>query len=147
MVIGELALIFAAFYVGLAIYIVLIEQPARLSLNSQALLGVWKSAYNRGHVIGISTTLITAILGIAAFVISHQVFWLAGAIAILLNVPYTLTFIRPTNNKLLLTQPEFAGDETRELIVKWEKLHRFRCIFGTIAVLLFLLAVINMRSL
>ena len=141
MIIGQLALIAAAFYAGLAIYINLVEQPARLSLDNQGLLSQWKVSYTRGHVMGASTASITGLLGITAFVVSHNWFYLIAAGLILTNWPYTLAFIMPINKKILATPTETANHETRNFIEKWANLHAVRSLLGIAATILFLLAV------
>jgi hypothetical protein len=142
-VVGNLALMFALVYTGLALYITLVEHPARLCLDNQGLLKTWKISYNRGHVIGASMASLTGLLGIASFFILHNWLYLIGAACILINWPYTYIFIMPTNKKLIATTPETANEETRYLVKKWTKLHAIRWMFSGIAGIIFLLALNN----
>lgn len=144
-IVGNLALVFAFIYTGLALYITLGEHPARLSLDNQGILKVWKISYCRGHIIGASMASLTGIFGITAFFLTHNWLYLIGAAFILANWPYTYIFIMPTNNKLMATTPETANDETRALIQKWTNRHAVRWMYSSIAGLLFLLAINHLQ--
>ncbi|HXN89035.1 MAG TPA: DUF1772 domain-containing protein [Methylocella sp.] len=69
--------------------------------------------------------------------------WLAGALSLLANWPFTLIAILPTNKLLLEIPPQNAGPKSRELIRVWGRLHAVRCGLGATATVLFLWASIQ----
>src|SRR6202035_5294083 len=130
MVFGLLALIAAAFFTGVALYVNVAEQPARLSLDDRALLAEWKPSYKRGAAMQAPLALVGFLLGwIAWWHTSHPGF-LMGAIAMILPWPWTLVGIKATNDALLLTVPDRAGPQTRALVVRWGALHGVRTALG-----------------
>ncbi|PTQ09877.1 hypothetical protein CLG96_11980 [Sphingomonas oleivorans] len=137
---GLLALIVAALFTGAAIYINVAEQPARLHLDDEALLAEWKPAYKRGFAMQAPLAMIAALLGVLAWWESARPLWLAGALIILANWPYTMLAIMPTNRKLEAIAPQQASAETRRLIRRWGLLHGGRSLLGLVAVVLFLVA-------
>jgi hypothetical protein len=64
---------------------------------------------------------------------TDQQLWLVGAILMLLNWPYTVLFILPTNRKLEATAPHAANVDTRDAITHWGRLHAGRTILGALA--------------
>jgi hypothetical protein len=131
MIFGGLALIATACFAGAAIYVTMVEQPARLTLGDTALLAESKPSYRRGFAMLASLALVGGALGIAAFVTTHHDWmWIVGAVLILANWPYTLVVIRPTNQKLMATRFEAAGTDTRRLIQEWGSLDAIRSALG-----------------
>jgi hypothetical protein len=137
---GLLALITAAMFSGAALYVNVVEQPARLSLDDRALLTEWKPSYKRGAAMQAPIALVSCLLGLTAWWQTSRGGFLIGAIAILAPWPWTLVGIKPTNDALLATEPDRAGPQTRALVLKWGALHGVRTALGALATLLFLWA-------
>jgi Anthrone oxygenase len=139
MFIGQLALVTAALFSGAAIYVSVAEHPARLGLDDSALLAEWKPSYERGFAMQAPLALIGFLLGIIAR--SEMDWrWLAGALLLLANWPFTLIAISPTNKLLMEITPQGADQKSRELIEKWGRLHMVRTALGATATLFFLWA-------
>jgi hypothetical protein len=135
---GHLALTAAALFAGAALYINLVEQPARLQLDDRSLLAEWKPAYKRGFAMQATLAVVGGLLGVLAWWISSRAAFLIGALLMLANWPYTLLGIMPTNKILMATEPAEAGPGSRALIVRWNVLHAVRTALGLAAVLFFL---------
>ena len=84
--------------------------------------------------------LLGCLLGLIAWWQTSQPGFLAGAIAMIAPWPWTLIAIKPINDALLATEPDQAGQQTRELVVKWGTLHSVRTGLGALATIAFLWA-------
>jgi hypothetical protein len=140
MTFGLLALIASAIFCGAAFYVNVAEQPARLSLDDRALLAEWKPSYKRGAAMQAPLALVGFVLGLLAWAQTSHPGFLIGAIAIVAPWPWTLIAIKPTNDRLLATDPDQAGPQTRALIVKWGAIHGVRTALGALATVAFLWA-------
>jgi Domain of unknown function (DUF1772) len=138
--VGQLALIAAALFTGAAVYVNVAEQPARLALDDHASLAEWKPAYARGFVMQASLAIIGFLLGIIAARADLDWRWLAGALVLLANWPFTLVVMLPANKLLMEIPPQNAGPKSRELIQAWGRMHAVRSGLGAAATLLFLWA-------
>jgi len=140
MLTGLAALVVAALFTGAAVYINVAEQPARLSLDDRAMLAEWKPSYKRGLTMQASLAVIGFLIGAAAWWQLGGWQWLAGAVLLVANWPFTLFVIMPTNNRLMEMAPSSAGPDSRALIVTWGKLHAVRGLLGALATIMFVSA-------
>ena len=140
MIFGLLALIAAAIFGGVALYVNIVEQPARLSLDDRALLAEWKPSYKRGAAIQAPLALVGFLLGALAWWQTSHAGFLIGALLIIAPWPWTLIVIKPTNDALSAADPDQAGPQTRSLILKWGAAHGVRTVLGALATAAFLWA-------
>ncbi|MET0362709.1 MAG: DUF1772 domain-containing protein [Sphingobium sp.] len=137
MMIFLVALLGATLFTGAALYITLVEHPARLGLDDGPLLQQWQPSYKRALPIQSGLALIGGVAGLLAFYLTNDWRWVTGSVALLANWPFTLLVILPINKRLMALDPRHANFESREMLVQWGKLHNVRSLLGTIAMLLF----------
>jgi len=137
---GHLALTVAALFTGAAFYVGFAEQPARLQLDDRAQLAEWKPSYARGFAMQATLAVVGFVIGVLQWWQSGDRLWLVGALLLLANWPFTLIVIMPTNKALVATPSDAAGARSRELVVKWGRLHAVRTALGAAATLVFLWA-------
>jgi hypothetical protein len=140
MLAGQLALTLAAAFAGAAFYINVAEQPARLGLDDRNLLKQWKPSYAGGFAMLGSLAVVSSLLGFVSAWMTGDLRWLAGAILILANWPFTLFWMMATNNTLKAVSEMEAGSASRALIVTWGKLHAVRTSLGIAATAAYLWA-------
>lgn len=138
---GLAALVLAALFAGAALYISLVEHPARLQLADGPLLAEWQPSYKRALPIQAGLAVVGGAAGLIAWYQTREWQWLAGALTLLANWPFTLVALMPTNKRLLAMPIAAAGQESRALLVRWGALHAVRSVLGALAVLLLAWAV------
>ena len=139
MLTGALALAFAAAFSGAALYINLVEQPARLALDDSALLSEWRPSDRRGFAMLASLALIAAALALTAYFQTQDVRWLIGAIIVIASWPYTFFAMVPMNNRILNISAGESG-AARELVRTWGLLEYGQTAIGLVACGVFLWA-------
>ena len=140
MLVGHLALVAAALFTGAAFYINFAEQTARLELDDRSLLAEWKPAYRRGYLMQATLAVIGFALGILAWWLTGKLAYIAGAVLMVANWPWTIFAIFPTNRALMATDLAQAGPQTRALLLTWNRLHAVRTGLGALATIAFLIA-------
>ena len=141
MILTAAALAVSAAFAGAALYINVVEQPARLALDDGALLAEWKPAYKRGTLMQAPLALAGCMLGVAAWLLEQEPLAAVGALLAILPWPITFILIAPTNTRLTQTRTSDAGAESRALVHRWGRLHALRTLTSVSACAVFLLAI------
>ncbi len=136
-VIEFIAAVGCAFFAGAAIYINLVEHPARMSCDTKTAATVWAPSYKRATVMQALLAILSFLAGVGAWLLGGGIMWLVGAVLIGLVVPFTFIAIMPTNQQLLAPGRDLASSETRALLDKWGRLHAVRSLLGVIASVVF----------
>ena len=114
---GPIALAFAAAYLGAALYSVLVEQPARLTLDDRALVKEWAPSDRRALLMLAIFARAAAIAALVEYRAGGNALWLIGAAFAMASWPYMAFVLVPVNNRLLDPAAEGAG--ARGLIATW----------------------------
>ena len=137
---GFIAVLASTFFAGAALYVNLVEHPARLSLGTEFAAKEFGPSYKRATVMQASLALLATFSGVLSFFLRGGVLWLLASVSIFLVVPFTLVVILPTNNRLLEKDRDLSSPETLALLKTWGRLHAVRSALGLLASCLFLRA-------
>jgi hypothetical protein len=116
---GLIAFATACAFVGAALYVNVVEQPARLALDPRASVREWQASNRRGFVMLALLAAVSALCGYVEHFRSGDVRWLIGATIVLASWPYAFFVMTPVN-VLLHDAPRSApASATRTLMRDW----------------------------
>jgi len=134
-----LATLCTALFAGAALYVTLVEHPARMECGSRIAIAEFGPSYRRGAVMQASLAALSFVAAVGAWFISRQASWLIGGILIVTVIPFTVIVILPTNKQLLNPTLDPNSDLARQLLTRWGRLHAARTVLGLAALTVFLL--------
>ena len=133
-----LAVLCCILFTGAAIYINLVEHPARMACDTKTAATVWAPSYKKATVIQAPLAVLSFFAGVGAWLLGGGLLWLIGALLIGLVVPFTFIVVMPTNNQLLAQGRDLSSAETRSLLEKWGRLHAVRSVLSLLASIVYL---------
>jgi hypothetical protein len=135
-----LAILCTGLFAGAAIYINLVEHPARLECGTVAAIRQFAPSYRRASVMQASLAMVGAASAVAAWVLGAPLAFLGAGAVLGMVVPFTLLVIFPTNARLLDPRLDAASKEAEDLLARWNRLHAVRSALGLVAFALQVLA-------
>jgi len=139
-VIFELVATFcSALFAGAAIYINLVEHPARLECGTAAAVQEWRPSYRRATVMQASLAIVGLLGAVGAWIQGQGTAVLIAGMVLGSVVPFTLLIIFPTNKALEDPALDVGSERAARLLSKWNRLHALRSVAALIALILFLL--------
>lgn len=128
-----LAALCASLFAGAALYISLVEHPARMGFDTEVAARQWAPSYKRATWMQAPLALVGFLAGVVAWLMGAGVGWLGAAIPIGAVVPFTFIVIMPVNHRLLATGRDLGSTETRALLERWGTLHAVRTALSLVA--------------
>jgi hypothetical protein len=88
-------------FAGAALYISLVEHPARMECGTALAATEFGPSYRRATVMQVSLAIAAFLAAMVSFTFASNYAWLLGGLCIVAVIPFTLIVILPTNKKLL----------------------------------------------
>ncbi len=127
-------------FAGAAIYINLVEHPARVECGTELAATEFGPSYRRAAAMQASLAATGLICSIAAWLSGAGIWWLIGGILLGSVIPFTFLIIMPVNKQLLDPTLDKGSAKAQELLSRWAKLHAVRSTLSGIALVIFLLS-------
>ena len=133
-----IATLSSGLFAGAAVYINLVEHPARMETGIRPALTEFAPSYKRATVTQVSLAAAGFSSALVAWRSRSDARWLLGGGLLVAVIPFTALVILPTNKKLL--DPETANDLelAEELLTRWGRLHAVRSVLSLASLLMFL---------
>ena len=138
MLLEVLSTLSAGLFAGAAIYINLVEHPARMECGTGLAVTEFAPSYRRAAVMQGALAAIGFLSATAAWLLGSSVWWLIGGIVLLAVIPFTLLVIFPTNKQLLDSSLDKSSELASKLLIRWGRLHGVRSVLRLISFLIFI---------
>jgi hypothetical protein len=138
MLLELIATLCTGLFAGAALYVNLVEHPARLEMGTALALRQWRPSYRRATVMQASLAVAGLLAAVAAWLQGRGAAVLMAGLLLGSVVPFTLIVIFPTNKHL--SDPGLDGDSPRAatLLRTWNRLHAVRTAAALTAFVVFL---------
>jgi anthrone oxygenase-like protein len=123
---------------GSAVYISLVEHPARMECGVELAATEFPPCYRRGAIMQVTLAAVCLLSSVAAWLAGATFWWVVAGVLQVSVIPFTLIVILPTNKQLLSPTLDKRSAETGQLLARWGALHAVRSVLSTVALLLFL---------
>jgi hypothetical protein len=131
-----LSFIFTGLFAGAALYVSLVEHPARMSNTLGVALAEFRPSYKRAAVMQVILAVVGVAGAIGAYFLGRGVSTLVAGIVLATVIPFTLIVIMPISRQLLDETRMAQTPDTQELLEKWGRLHNVRTIASLLALVI-----------
>lgn len=124
------ATVAAGLFAGAAVYVAVVEHPARLECGPVLALKEFGPSYRRAAVIQGGLAVVVLVAGVVAWYQGSGLGWLVGGLLVGALIPFTLLVMMPTNRRLLDPGFDSGSSEAQELLSRWGQLHVVRTVIS-----------------
>jgi Domain of unknown function (DUF1772) len=143
MLLELLSTLSAGLFAGAAIYINIVEHPARMECGTPVALMEFAPSYRRATVMQVALAAVGFLCATATWLMSGSLWWLIGGIILVAVIPFTLIVIFPTNKKLLDSSLDKSSELALVLLIRWGRLHAVRSVLSLISFLIFIILIVR----
>jgi uncharacterized membrane protein len=133
-----LAALCAGLFAGAAIYITVVEHPARLECGTELAATEFGPSYRRATLMQASLAAVGLLAALVAWAQGSGVGMLIGGLLLGVVIPFTLVVILPTNKRLLDPALDRGSAEAALLLARWGRLHTVRSMVSALAFMVLL---------
>jgi Domain of unknown function (DUF1772) len=133
-----IAVLACSLFAGAAIYISLVEHPARMECGVEIAATEFPPSYRRATVMQASLAALGLVSSVAAWLAGATFWWVVAGILLGSVIPFTLLGIFPTNQQLLSSTLDRRSEQTGRLLARWGKLHAVRSVLSGLALVVYL---------
>jgi len=132
------AVLACGLFTGAAIYVSLVEHPARMECGVETAMAEFPPSYRRGTVMQATLAVVCLLSSIAAWLAGATFWWAIAGLLLGSVIPFTLIVILSTNKQLLSPTLDNRSEQAGLLLTRWGRLHAVRSILSGLALLLLL---------
>ncbi|HVO60667.1 MAG TPA: DUF1772 domain-containing protein [Terriglobales bacterium] len=133
-----IAVLSCALFSGAAVYITLVEHPARMQCGVELAATEFAPSYRRATVMQATCAAVGLLSSVAAWLAGATIWWLVAGVLLGAVIPFTLIVVLPTNKRLLDPTLDKRSAEAERLLARWGRLHAVRSVLSGLALLLYL---------
>jgi Domain of unknown function (DUF1772) len=138
-----IAVLSCGLFAGAAIYITLVEHPARMECGVEIAATEFPPSYRRASVMQAGLAALGLVSSVAAWLAGATFWWVVAGILLGSVIPFTLLVIFPTNQQLLTPTLDRRSEQTGRLLARWGALHAVRSVLSGLALVVYLYLVIR----
>jgi uncharacterized membrane protein len=136
------AAVCAGLFSGAALYVNLVEHPARLACGPELAVREFAPSYKRATVLQASLAVVGSLAGIGGAWKPAESKLLVASLLLIAVVPFTLVVILPTNKRLLDPSLDPKSSDAT-LLTRWGRLHAVRTFLSSVAFVIFVWRLTN----
>jgi hypothetical protein len=134
------AVLACGLFTGAAVYISLVEHPARIECGVEIAVAEFSPSYRRASIMQATPAAVGLFSAIAAWRAGATFGWVVAGALLGSVIPFTLIVILPSKKQLLNPALDRRSGQAGQLLARWGELHavrrvlsvmcsRYRCIF------------------
>ena len=140
MLLELIALLCTGLFAGAAVYVTLVEHPARLECGPTVALAEFRPSYRRAAAMQASLAAVGSLTALAAWALGRSLPVLVAGLLLGAVIPFTLLVVLPTNKRLLDPALDPHSTEAASLLARWGRLHAVRSVASAVAFVILALA-------